>query len=203
MASFRCSHARHVVNAPRSRAPTIYTDFDRHHYVAVETAVREDWATLRTRHDQAFENSFTRGPAIASEMGTRFRKRCVIGFRALREKLMIWDAALDDLVIEGIKGRLMERLGITPGDGVFRLAGLLPGGHLTFLQFEPSPPAPPGRARSPHHAQGSGRRGDCSRERVPPTTRRPREDRAGLPVASRQMARRHPRRAGGSLRGFP
>ena len=125
-------------------APTIYTDFDRHQYVAVETAVRQDWATLGARHDHAFENSFTRGPAIASEMGTKFRKRCVIGFRALREKLMVWDAALDDLVIEGVKGRLMERLGITPGDGVFRLAGVLPGGHLTFLRFEPSPPAPPG-----------------------------------------------------------
>lgn len=68
----------------------------------------------------------------------------MIGFRGLREKLMIWDAALDDLVIEGLKGRLMERLGMTPGDGVFRLAGVLPGGHLTFLRFEPSPPAPPG-----------------------------------------------------------
>ena len=77
-------------------------------------------------------------------MGTKFRKRCVIGFRALREQLMIWDAALDDLVIEGVKGRLMERLGITPGNVVFRLAGVLPGGHLTFLRFEPSLPAPPG-----------------------------------------------------------
>jgi len=123
-------------------APTIYTDFDLHHYVAVETAVRPDWTVLRARLEQTFENAFTLGPPIASEMGTKFRKRCVIGFQALREKLVIWDAALDDLVVEGVKGRLAERLGIDPGDGVFRLSGVLPGGHLMFLRFEPPPPAP-------------------------------------------------------------
>jgi CpXC protein len=123
--------------------PTVYTDFIRHHYVAVETAVRPEWRMLRTRLDQVFENSFTLGPPIATEMGTRFKKRCVIGFQALREKLVIWDAALDDLVVEGVKGRLADRVGIRPGEGLFRLAGVLPGGHLTFLRFEPPPPAPP------------------------------------------------------------
>jgi CpXC protein len=121
----------------------VYTDFESHHYVAVETALRPGWGVLRARLDQVFENAFTLGPPIASEMGTKFRKRCVIGFQALREKLVIWDAALDDLVVEGVKGRLMDRLGIEAGDTVFRLAGVLPGGHLTFLRYEPPPPPPP------------------------------------------------------------
>jgi len=118
-------------------APTIYTDFDRHQYVAVESRVRSDWASTRARHDKVFEDSFTSGPPIASEMGVKFRKRCVFGFPALREKLMIWDADLDDLVVEGVKGALTERLGIEIADSVFRLGGVLPGGHLTFLRLEP------------------------------------------------------------------
>lgn len=122
-------------------APTVYTDFDRNQYVAVESRVRGTWDKVRARQDQIFEDSFTHGPAIASEMGVRFIKRCVIGFPALREKLMIWDACLDDLVVEAVKGSLAERLGLGPGDAVFRLGAVLPGGHLTFLRFD-APGAP-------------------------------------------------------------
>lgn len=126
-------------------APTIYTDFDRNQYVAVETTVRAEWPTIRARQDKVFEDSFTSGPPIATEMGLRFRKRCVFGFPALREKLTIWDAALDDLVVEAVKGDLYERLGVEPADAVFRLAAVLPGGHLTFSRFEPTAPIRPSR----------------------------------------------------------
>lgn len=116
---------------------TVYTDFDRHEYVAVEPAVGASWQSIRERNERVFDNSFTAGPPIAAEMGVQFRKRAVIGFTALREKLVIWNAALDDLVVEGVKADLADDLGLEPDEALFRLSAVLPGGHLTFARFEP------------------------------------------------------------------
>lgn len=124
----------------RVTAQTVYTDFERNQYVAVEPGVERDWPQLRSMHDRIFENSFTNGPPIASEMGVRFLKRLVVGFPALREKLMIWDAGLDDLVVEAVKGDLLRSLGLSPRHVVFRLGGVIPGGHLTFVRFEAEDP---------------------------------------------------------------
>src|SRR5689334_10954321 len=60
--------------------PAIYTDFERNEYVAVETRIREPWPTVRARHQRIFDDSFRSGPALAGEMGVRFRKRAVVGF---------------------------------------------------------------------------------------------------------------------------
>ena len=128
----------------RVTSQTVYTDFERNQYVAVEPGVSRRWPELRAMHDRIFENSFTNGPPIASEMGVRFRRRLVVGFPALREKLMIWDAGFDDLVVEAVKADLMRRLGLSPRDIVFRLGGVIPGGHLTFVRFEADRPAPIG-----------------------------------------------------------
>jgi hypothetical protein len=116
---------------------TVYTDFDRDQYVSVETRLRRSWTDVRAVHDRIFEESFGQGPPIASEMGVRFRKRLVFGFPALREKLMIWDAGLDDVVVESLKADLGAGMGAGPGDVLLRLEAVLSGGHLTFLVFEP------------------------------------------------------------------
>lgn len=139
-----------VFTCPACGAPTavtrstVYTDFDRNEYVAVEPSLASNWEDIRDRNDDVFDSAFLAGPPAAAEMGTRFRKRCVFGFPALREKLLIWDAALDDLVIEGVKGQLCERLDLHPDEVMFRLGAILPGGHLTFARFDPPPPPPPG-----------------------------------------------------------
>lgn len=122
--------------------PTVYTDFDRHQYVVVETPQRRPWSSVRAIHARIFEDSFTSGPPIATEMASRFSKRGLYGFPALREKLLIWDASLDDLVVEGVKAELTERLGIRPDEVAFRLRAILPGGHLLFGLHEPVPVSP-------------------------------------------------------------
>jgi hypothetical protein len=126
--------------ATRVTGQTVYTDFDRHHYVAIEPHIGENWVSVRALHDRVFEDSFTNGPGMASEMGVKFKKRMVFGFPALREKLMIWDADLDDLVVEALKAELADRAGLDAGEALFRLSGVLPGGHLTFLRFPADDP---------------------------------------------------------------
>lgn len=123
-------------------APTVYTDFERDQYVVVETPPRRPWSSVRATHARVFEDSFTSGPPIATEMASRFAKRGVYGFPALREKLLIWDASLDDLVVEGVKGELTERLCLQPDEVLFRLRAILPGGHLLFGLHEPVPVDP-------------------------------------------------------------
>ena len=123
-------------------APTVYTDFERHQYVVVETPQRRPWSSLREIHTRVFEDSFTLGPPIATEMASRFSKRGVYGFPALREKLLIWDAHLDDLVVEVVKAEITACLELRPDEVSFRLRAVLPGGHLLFSLHEPVPAAP-------------------------------------------------------------
>lgn len=126
--------------ATRIEAPAVYTDFDRNEYVAVETRVRRTWPEALRHHQEIFDASFLQGPSIATEMGVRFRKRAVVGFLALREKLVLWDASLDDLVVEAVKGDLLAAHGTRPDEAVLRIDEVLPGGHLLFARFDPPPP---------------------------------------------------------------
>jgi hypothetical protein len=137
---FECPSCGHMT---RVEAPAVYTDFDRHEYVAVETRVRAPWPALFARHQAIFDDSFLHGPSLASDMGVRFRKRVVVGFLALREKLLTWDAALDDLVVEAVKGDLLAGLGLDPAEALLRLEVVLDGGHLMFAQFDPPPALDP------------------------------------------------------------
>src|SRR5262249_22561095 len=72
--------------------------------------------------------------------GNRFKRRLVFGFRALREKLVLWDAGLDDRVVEAVKGDLLREDDQAPRDVVLRIARVLDGGHLLFALYEPVRP---------------------------------------------------------------
>jgi hypothetical protein len=119
----------HAFACPRCQAttvieaPAIYTDFDRHQYVAVE--VRGDWRQHRDRHRRVFDQTFTLGPAVARELAHSLTCRLVFGYRALREKLLLWEHGLDDAVLEAMKG---EMLGTRRA--VARLVAVHEGGHL-------------------------------------------------------------------------
>lgn len=86
-----------------------------------------------------FRDCFEAGPPIAQDMGARFKRRVVFGFRALREKLVLWDAGLDDRVVEAVKGDLLADDGAAPREVVLRIARVLDGGHLLFAAYEPAP----------------------------------------------------------------
>jgi hypothetical protein len=136
-----------VFTCPSCAQPTaiesslVYTDLARGQYVAVESAAGLGWQAAKLRHQAVFEECFVNAPSIARELGRTIRKRVVFGFRALREKLLLWHAELDDYVVEAVKGDLARELGLQPAEPLFRLARVLPGGHLLFARFPPSQPA--------------------------------------------------------------
>lgn len=121
-------------------ATAVYTEFDRGEYVACETARSATPQTAIARHETIFRDCFAHGPPIAQEMATRFKRRLVYGFRALREKLVLWDAGLDDRVVEAVKGDLLREEDLGPRDAVLRIARVLDGGHLLFAMYEPEAP---------------------------------------------------------------
>ncbi len=120
-------------------APVVYTDFDRGEYVAVENARTGNWQAAITRHQTVFRDCFELGPPIAQEMAARFKRRIVYGYRALREKLLVWDAGLDDRAVEAVKGDLLADEGEAPREVVLRVSRILDGGHLLFSLHDPVP----------------------------------------------------------------
>lgn len=132
-----------VFTCPACKQPTVieatvvYTDFERFEYVAVETSASAKWQAALARHKTVFRDCFEHGPPIAHDMGAKFKRRVVYGFRALREKLLLWDAGLDDRVVEAVKADLVDQEGESPRDVVLRLSRVLEGGHLLFAAYRP------------------------------------------------------------------
>ena len=124
-------------------ATVVYTDFDRGEYVATETTMTASWQAALARHQTIFRDCFENAPPITQEMGKRFKRRVVFGFHALREKIVLWDAKLDDRVVEAVKGDLLRDEDESPRDVILRIARVLDGGHMLFAVYDPVPPPPP------------------------------------------------------------
>lgn len=124
-------------------AASIFMDFERREYLANETRRSATWQAAVARHQTLFHNAFELGPPIAQELAQGFTKRVVYGLRAMREKLVLWDAGLSDVAVEAVKGDLLAAAGEKPRDVVLRIAEILDGGHLLFAVFPPTaaPPA--------------------------------------------------------------
>jgi hypothetical protein len=106
---------------------TLYTDFDRYHWVAVAPpwtiAAWPDWvAALEHEFDH---NMRVAAPPMVRELADRFKVRLVFGLDALAEKLVAWDAGLDDRLVEALKLRLRAaRPDQTPPDSRMRLVAV-------------------------------------------------------------------------------
>lgn len=121
----------------RVEKPSIYTDFERNHYVAVELPVVCDWRKKVNLHREAFDQSFFWGAPVAQEMGRSMITRVVFGLRALREKLLIWDAGLDDRIIEIGKRKILTASGLDTKQVSLRLLSIRqPSKELFFGLFE-------------------------------------------------------------------
>jgi hypothetical protein len=125
-------------------ARTVYTDFDRRQYVAVEPGPTADWAEARRLAVEVFDAAFTFGPPVAEELAGNMRCRLVFGMRSLREKLLIWDAGLDDRVVEALKADWLRRRGLELHAEVLRVVAVHEGGHILLARFDPAPPLPEG-----------------------------------------------------------
>jgi hypothetical protein len=115
----------------------VYTDFERNEYVAVETVASASWQAAVARHHTVFRNCFENGPPIAQAWGAMFKRRVVFGLRGLREKIVLWDAGLDDRIVEAVKGDVLREEDASPRDVVLRVSRVLDGGHLLFSMHEP------------------------------------------------------------------
>jgi hypothetical protein len=85
-------------------AEVAYTDFDRSQWVRVarphELAA---WARVEADTLAQFERLMARGPDFVATIANRFRVRVVFDLDELRERLVIWDAGLDDAIVECVK----------------------------------------------------------------------------------------------------
>lgn len=83
----------------------LYTDFARHHWVEVRPD--EEVARWRQHEDETlatYERGILRAaPAMVRALDPRFTVRCVFGYAELRDKVLLWDANLDDSVVECVK----------------------------------------------------------------------------------------------------
>jgi len=87
---------------------SIYTDFERKQYIGVESPDTRGWSSRLSIHQQAFDRAFMMGDPTAREMGGNMVTRIVFGLQALREKLLLWDAELDDRIVEIGKRIILE-----------------------------------------------------------------------------------------------
>ena len=89
--------------------PFPYIDFDRKQYIGVFPASDEAaWWVHEREPSEAFERNLGRfAPAVAQPIGADMHVRTVFGLDALREKILVLDAGLDDAVLEALKLRLL------------------------------------------------------------------------------------------------
>ena len=114
----------------RVEKPFLVADLVSGYYLAVELPTRSWWAA-QERQEEVFQRAFQAGPAIARSIGERVHyRRVVFGLEALREKLILRDAGLDDRTVEIVKHRSQLERGVSPSAELLRVQLVLPEGHL-------------------------------------------------------------------------
>lgn len=83
-----------------------YVDVERGHWLQVEPVRRRpEWRTVEADAMRALARSLDLTSPIISGLAESARRRVVFGLEELREKLIVWDAGIDDGLLECIKLR--------------------------------------------------------------------------------------------------
>lgn len=86
------------------RIPIIYTDFDRGHWIEVRPDDEiSQWAELAPVAAATFERAVVHGAPILRSRVEAFMTRLVFGYAELREKVLVFDAGIDDRAVECLK----------------------------------------------------------------------------------------------------
>lgn len=111
----RCSRCGASMHVDRT---FLYSDIRREQFVHV-FPLREahDWPRLETVAEQTFHDAFHPSPPAMQEASRRFAVRAVFGLRALADKLRLWDAGLDDALVE------LQKLELYTGEPALRRRG--------------------------------------------------------------------------------
>lgn len=88
----------------------LYTDLGREQFVLVgPTPAIADWPAWEATTLEAFARSVEGAPPYVEDISRRFRVATVFGVRMLAEKVRLWDAGLDDGVVELMKLEAVAR----------------------------------------------------------------------------------------------
>lgn len=71
-------------------------------------------------------------PIVQQEMAPRMKQRVIFGLAALREKIVCFDAGVDDRLVEALKLQLLRDLGLTFADGGYFHLVAVTGLELEF-----------------------------------------------------------------------
>jgi hypothetical protein len=84
----------------------VYTDFGRGQWILVATPDQlPRWRDWEAQLRRDLSHAFDRGSPLAHELADRLAVRVVFGCEELREKLVVWEAGLDDALVECVKVR--------------------------------------------------------------------------------------------------
>lgn len=95
---FPCEHCGTVITIDR-----VFTcvDLRREQFLHVFPLDHEkDWPKWEEIAGETFWNAFGSGPPMVQALGPRYRVRAVFGLDAAADKLRLWDAGLDDAIVE-------------------------------------------------------------------------------------------------------
>jgi hypothetical protein len=83
-----------------------YVDVERGQWIQIEpVSRRDDWASVETQTMRALTRGLDHTSPIISGLAESARRRLVFGTEELREKLIVWDAGIDDGLLECLKLR--------------------------------------------------------------------------------------------------
>jgi hypothetical protein len=98
---FECAACKQRIEV---RRPLVYADFERGHWIEVRPAdAIGQWRDLATACAASFTRVIERGSPLVRAHSPQFLVRLVFGYDELREKVVLWDAGLDDVAVECLK----------------------------------------------------------------------------------------------------
>lgn len=98
---FDCSTCGHRIEV---RQPLIYTDFERGHWIEVlPNEEIASWPDLAPAAAAIFDRAVVHGAPILRSRVEAFAVRLVFGYAELREKVLLFEAGLDDRAVECLK----------------------------------------------------------------------------------------------------
>jgi hypothetical protein len=135
----QCPACETEIDAHREVA---YTDFERHHWVHV---ARPDelprWAAVERDALACFDRVMTQGAPVVAPLAAAFRVRVVFDLDELRERLAIWDAGLDDGIVECVKlACVRDDPAVLAAGHRIRVREIAPGGGLVLAAIAPAAP---------------------------------------------------------------
>ena len=114
------------------RRPLVYTDLPRRQWVHVAlVGERPRWREHEREATALAGRALRAGAPVIAAIADEVRVRVVFGYDELRERLRVWDAGLDDAIVECVKLRcLRERPSLRGAGEQVRVAAVLGDGAL-------------------------------------------------------------------------